>query len=148
MSPEMGYAQERFEVAWDDFATSNETSGYRIGFVLPEGAVWRIDNFYVLAQTQYVAVDSNYQTFTLYDTDGNGICSVANGPAATGLAINAYGSGKTSTMTSAYEFVDATDGDAYVYVGTAATSSGLSMVGIKCILIATPVRKGMATLST
>jgi hypothetical protein len=139
--------QRQFEQTWDSFATTDETNGYRIPFLLPSGYIWRIDKLLVQAQTNYAAQDTNYETFTLYDSSGNGICAVANGPATGGLAIGAHATGVTTTMTSAYQYIDARAADSYVYAKCAATGSGRAMVGIKIVLMATPMRKGLANLA-
>lgn len=140
--------QQHFEWVADDFATSDYTNGYKYPVVLPSGYVWRVDAFYVQAQTNYAAVDTNYQTFTLYDSSGNGIASVANGSSTTGVAIGpAVVTGVDSTMTSTYQYIDCTSAAGTLYVGTASTGAGLAMVGVRGCVLATPVRKALANLS-
>lgn len=140
--------QRQFDWTWDDFATSDYTNGYKVAVVLPAGFIWRIDNMFVTAKTTYAAVDTNYQTFTLYDSSGNGICSIANGPATGGLAIGpTVTTGTTSTMTTAYKYIDCSSAAKTVYVGTASTGGGLAMVGIRGSILATPIRKALANVS-
>jgi hypothetical protein len=133
--------QRQFETIADSYATTDATSGYGYSILLPAGPVWRIDKFYVLAQTTYAAQDTNYQTFTLCDASGNGIASVANGPATGGLAIGpAVVTGVDSTMTSTYQYIDCSSSAAAIYVKGAATGNGRAMVGLKFIVLATPIR--------
>ena len=139
--------QRQFEQSWDSFNSTDGTNGYRIPFALPSGYVWRIDGMFVQAQTSYAAQDTKYQTFTLYNSAGSGICAVANGPATGGLAVNADATGVTTTITSAYQYIDCTAANGYVYAKTAATGSGRAMVGVKVVVLATPVRKALAALS-
>lgn len=138
--------QRQFEQAWDSFATTDATSGYRIPYYLPAGYIWRIDKVIMQAQTQYAAQDTNYQTFTLEDSSGNDICQVVNGPETGGLAIGPNATGVTSTMTSAYQDIDCRSAASYVYLTTAATGDGRAMVGVKAIVMATPRRAGLANL--
>ena len=139
--------QRMFEGIWDSFATADASSGYRIPFYLEKGYNWRIDTLLIQAQTNYVAVDTSYQTFTLYDSSDNAIAEVANGPATGGLAIGASATGVTTTMTAAYKYVDCSQAANYVYLKTAATGSGLAMTGIKVVMLATPLRIRDRTLA-
>ena len=140
--------QRQFDVSADSFATTDASSGYKYPILLAEGYIWTIDTFFVQAQTNYAAADTNYQTFTLADSSGNAIASVANGPATGGLAIGpAVVTGTDESMTAAYQDIDCTDGAGTVYVYTAATGAGLAMLGIKFTVLATPKRKGLADLS-
>lgn len=140
--------QRQFNWTWDDFATTDESSGYKVPVILPAGYVWKIENMFIQAKTSYAAQDTNYETFTLYDASGNGICSVANGDATSGLAIGpTVATGTTSTMTSAYQYIDCRSAAGVVYVGVAATGSGRAMVGVQGCILATPTRAGLANLS-
>jgi len=140
--------QRQFDWSWDDYATTDESSGYKVAVVLPAGFIWRIDNMFVVAKTTYAAVDTNYQTFTLYDSSGNGICSIANGPATGGLAIGpTVTTGTTSTMTTAYKYIDCSSAGKTVYIGTAATGGGRAMLGIRGSVLATPFRAKLANVS-
>ena len=142
--------QRMFEQAWDSFATTDSdynTTGLRIPFYLPEGFIWRIDRLVIQAETDYAVSNTVYQTFTLYNSSGNALAQVANGPTAGGLAIGPNATGVTSTITSTYQYIDCRTAASYVYVKTASTSTGVEMVGVKVILLATPQRKGLGTLS-
>ena len=141
--------QRQFETSADSFATSDATNGYLYPILLPEGYIWRIDTFFVLAATNYVAVNTSYQTFTLQDASGNDIASVANGPATGGLAIGpAVATGIDEVMTSTYQYINCTDNAVAINVVTAATGSGLAMVGLKFIVLATPWRAKPATVAS
>ncbi len=130
-----------FEWVWDDFATTDESSGYKVGIMLPSGYVWKITEFGVNAKTAYAAQDTNYQTFTLSDSSGNAIASVANGSSTTGLAIGpTVVTGVDTSMAAAYDDIDCSTANKMVYVSTAATGNGRAMLGIKGWIKATPYR--------
>ena len=141
--------QRQFETSADSFATSDASSGYKYPILLPEGYIWRIDQFLMSAHTTYVAVNTSYQTFTLYDASGNAIASIANGPATGGLAIGPLvATGIDESMTSTYKYIDCTSAAAAIYVLTAATGNGLAMVGLKFVVLATPLRAKPATVAS
>jgi fermentation-respiration switch protein FrsA (DUF1100 family) len=140
--------QHRFPFLWDDFATTDDATGYKVAITLPSGAIWRIDSMYIHSKTNYAAADTNYQTFTLYDSSGNAICAIANGSSTTGVAIGpTVVTGATSTMTAAYKYVDCRAAAKTVYLGTSATGIGRAMVGINGCVLATPQRSGLANVS-
>jgi len=129
---------------WDNFATTDASSGYKIGMVLEQGYIWKIEQFGVQAKTTYAAQDTNYQTFYLKDASGNTIASVANGPASSGLAIGpAVATGVDDSMDASYQYIDATDAEGVVYVTTEATGNGRAMLGVHGWVKATPMRKGV-----
>jgi len=135
--------QRQFETHADSFATTDESSGYKYPIWLPSGYIWRMDTFAVMAQTNYAAADTNYETFTLYDSSGNAVASVANGSSTGGLAIGpAVVTGVDTSMTSTYQYIDCSDAAKAMYVAAAATGSGLAMLGLKFIVFATPIRPG------
>lgn len=121
--------QERW--VWDDFATTDASSGYLVPIVLPEGHLCRITEFGVSAMTTYAAQNTDYQTFSLCDNEGNVIATVANGPAATGLAIGPLvTTGIDTAMDDDYATIDCTDGPVAIYVKTEATGAGRAMVRV------------------
>jgi len=119
-------------------ATTDGGDAEQYTIPLPKGQIWRIDEFGVVAGTNYAAADTSYQTFYLKDSSGNTIASIANGPAASGLAIGPVATGKTTTMTAAYKLVDARTATTYVYVDTVATGSGRAMIHVSGWVLATP----------
>lgn len=127
----MGSMFEQQQWTWDDFATTDATTGYVIPVILPEGSLVEILELGINAKTNYAAQDTNYQTFSLCDNAGNVIAAVANGPATGGLAIGpAVVTGIDTSMTAAYATIDCSDGPVAVYVKTAATGAGRAMVGV------------------
>lgn len=142
--------QQHFQWFADDFATTDESNKYYSPITLPEGYIWRIDKFLVHAKTNYIAVDTNYQTFLLCDSSGNVIATVANGSSTTGVAIGpevVTGIMEAADMTSTYQYIDCTSAEKTIYVKTAATGSGRAMLGICGTVLATPQRKALANLS-
>ena len=141
--------QRQFETTADSFATADASSGYKYPILLPEGYIWRVDQFLMTAQTTYAAADTNYQTFYLADASANNIASIANGPATGGLAIGPLvATGIDESMTSTYKYIDCTSAAAAVYVYTAATGSGLEMLGLKFVELATPLRAKPASVAS
>jgi len=116
----------------DSFNTTDASSGlrYKLEPPLKAGYQYEVIKFGVHANTSYAAQDTNYNTFTLYDEDGNAIASVAGGPATGGLAIGAHNTGKDTTPTSPYHRVDCSGADEYLYVMLANTGVGRAMNGI------------------
>ena len=135
--------QRQFETGADSFATNDESNGYRYAITLPklsDTGYWRIDRFYAMASTDYDAANTNYETFSLYDSDGNAIASIANGPATGGIDIGPKSSGVDTTMTDAYRYISCMGDDSEIYVKPASTGAGRSMVGVRFVVIATPIR--------
>ena len=127
----MGAMFEQQQWTWDDFATTDATSGYLIPIILPEGSLVEILEFGVNAKTTYAAADTNYQTFTLCNAAGSTIAAVANGPSSGGLAIGpAVVTGVNEAPTAATKVIDCSSGPVAVYVKTSATGNGRAMVGI------------------
>ena len=114
----------------DSFATSDGSSylRYMLHPPLESGYNYEITEFGVTANTNYAAQATNYETFTLYDEDGNAIGSV-NG-SSTGVAIGPHKTGHTNTFTSPYHMIDASAADHILYVISAATGAGRAMNGI------------------
>jgi len=120
-------------------ATSDGNDAKEYAIPMPKGQIWQIDEFGVRAGTNYAAADTSYQTFYLKDTSGNTIASVANGPAATGLAIGPVATGKTTTMSATYKKIDARTATTYIYVDSVPTGSGRAMVHVGGWVLATPI---------
>lgn len=132
---------QTFHWTWDDYATTDETNGYKIPITLPSGYLWHITEFGVNAGTSYAAQDTNYQTFYLKDSSGNTIASVANGPATGGLAIGpTVVTGVDTAMDGSYDDIDCSSANKTVYVSTAATGNGRAMVKIMGWIKAVPYR--------
>jgi hypothetical protein len=132
---------QTFHWFWDDFATTDETSGYKIAITLPSGYLWHFTEFGVNAGTNYAAQDTNYQTFYLKDSSGNTIASVANGASSGGLAIGpAVVTGVDTAMDTSYDDIDCSSANKTVYVTTAATGAGRAMVKIHGWVKAIPYR--------
>ena len=124
----MSLQKRRIDVS--AFATTDYTNGYRHCFPLEAGYTYRLKTFRVLAATNYIAADTNYETFYLYDSSGNVIASVANGTATTGLTIGPVTTGVDITMDSTYEVINCASAAGYVYVMNGNTGVGRAMVGV------------------
>lgn len=111
---------------FDTLAATTEQT-YRVPIVLDNGYVYEFQEMWILSSTSYAAQDTNYNTFTLYDPSGNVIAVVANGPASTGLAIGYGGAGTTTTATSAYKYIDASDTAKVPYISAVPTGDGRAM---------------------
>lgn len=124
---------QRFVWIWPEFNRSDGVgwSNYTPGVIcLPEGAVWEVTRFGVMADTTHAAADTNYQTFRLRDSSFNILGVVANGSSTTGSDIGPTEAGITTTISSTCGKIDARTAAKYIMVDTLATGYGIAMTGV------------------
>ena len=131
--------QQLFTVAPGDFVTSEAGGVAEWAILLPKGAIWKIDTFWVTAQTNYAAQGTNYEVWNLTDSSGNTIATISN--ASTGVAIGPVTTGTDTSMVAAYQYIDCSDAEAVLLVKTAETGAGRVMSGVQCYVLATPQRR-------
>jgi hypothetical protein len=115
----------------DDASTTYYTTGYARNIVLPVGYLWEVTAFAVSAATDYAAQDTNYNTVTLYDSSGNSIAAVANGPSSGGLDFDANpATGADSSITAGYKRIDCSAAAGYLRIVTTITGAGRVHTGL------------------
>jgi len=91
---------------------------YQWWSVLPIGYLYKLEDAYVMSQTNVAAGTTNVLTFQLSDEDSNLICSLAGSTAivAAGVAMG--------SISATYRYIDATEAAHKIFVSTTCSGEG------------------------
>lgn len=88
--------------------------------ILPIGYLYKLEDAYVMSQTNVAAGTTNVTTFQLNDEDGNLICSKA------GSAIIAASGTAMGSISATYRWIDATEAAEKIFVSNLCSGEGQS----------------------
>lgn len=103
---------------------------------IPSGRRFTVDAAYLSAEADVSAADTNYNTVYLRNNSktGNAICSLANGPAATGTNIT-QAPVAMSTPADAYKEVGSDSGATVLYLTATKTGTGQAVAGLRVHIV-------------
>jgi len=111
--------------------------------MIPAGRRWTLDEAWLSAEATVADADTNYNTFFLRDSEGNELCRLENGPAATGTPIThapvefGLGTGAawvSGSYDSQYVELGNDSTDEYLSIQTEKTGNGLAVPGLSALL--------------